>query len=411
MTTDDHSRDATATILGYMYQFDSTILNLCASPHSAVVDIEAIEDFDIAASDLTDLFQCKYYEATRLTPATIRDAILPMLKGYLRLRTPDRTRRRFHLYGYFKDSVPGDSTLTLDQLKGALTRRNQVASGATTHYINIDLQKELGATDDELRAFAGQLSIHVTEKNDEHKRRTIEALRQECQVSHTEAELYVYPTARTLISTIACESDLSKRQLSRQDFVARISPSRALFNQWALREHGESIYYARIRREYFSQHNIDASYRAFILDSSLSGTESDLLALCHTLRRKWSSHGLRRKPDGERYAPIVFLRNMSEARLVTVKTSLFANGVHFVDGFPFLGATFTPEHLCTPQTYANQISLRLISSREELSKAFAYIRGERIAYDFYAVAPTEPLPTCKWVSLPATSIRSIEAIV
>jgi len=411
MNNNDPARDATATILGYVYQFDSTILTLCASPNTAFVDIEAIEDFDISTSDFTELFQCKYYEATRLTPATTRDAILPMLNGFLRLSAAERSRRRFHLYGFFKDSTPGDSTLTLDQLKSALTRRETVTKDTATTYIKVDLQKELNATDEELSMFASQLSIKVTAKADEHRRQTVEALKHVCKVSHSEAELYVYPTARTLISTIACFPNLSERRLTREAFVEQISPSRALFNQWSLREHGEKAYCARIRQEYFTEYNVDSTHRVFIVDGTLRGSDTDLMTLCHTLRRKWSSHTVRRKPDSERYVPTVFLRDVSEARIVALKMSLHNDGARFVDGYPFLGATFSPEALCTLQTFANQVSLRIISSRDELTSVLKMLKGQRIVYDFYATVPTEPLDGCKWVSLPTTSVSSIEAII
>lgn len=411
MSNDDPVRDATATIQGYVYQFDSTILSLCSLSPSAFLDIERIEDFDIVTADITELFQCKYYEATRLTNATIRDAILPMLRGFLKLPTRDRSRRRFHLYGYFKDSTPGDSTLTPDQLKSALTRRKTVATNTTPQYVRVDLQKELGATDDEIQGFARQLTIHVSDRADEHRRQTIDALRETCKVSQIEAELYVYPTARTLISTMACNSDLSKRRLSRADFLANISPSKALFNHWSLREDGEKAYCMRIRREYFSAQNVDPIQRVFIVDASLQGSDTDLLALCHTLHRKWSSHAVRRKPDCERYAPTLFVRDLPEARLVALKTSLHNHGVRFVDGYPFRGAAFSPEHLFSPQSYANKLSLRMVSSRDDLSAALDAIKGDRIAYDFYATRPTEPMSNLTWVSLPATSVHAIQNII
>lgn len=411
MSDVDPARDATATIQGYIFQFDATILTLCKLTGNVTIDIEVIEDFDIATSAVTELFQCKYYEATRLTPATIRDGILPMLKGFLKLPPQDRPRRRFHLYGYFKDSTPGDQILDSDGVKAALTRREGITKGKTTHYVTHDIQEELGATDDEIQMFARQLTIHVTGKVDDHRRQTIEALKQSCGVSAVEAELYVYPTARTIISTIACDADPTKRRLSRTEFITRISPNRALFNHWSLREHGEADYCSRIRREYFSQRNIDATHRVFIVDATLASSDAELLSLCHALRRKWSSHGMRRRPDDERYTPILYIRDLPQERLVTLKTSLHHDAARFVDGYPFLGSTFTTDHLLIPQTFANQLSLRLVNSREELSMALTSIRGERIAYDFYSTSPADTLPGCKWVSLPVTSARSIESII
>jgi hypothetical protein len=407
----DPARDATATIQGYMFQFDSTILSLCSLSEDAVVDIECIEDFDITSSGLTELFQCKYYEATRLTSSTIRDGILPMLKGFLKLPVHDRPRRRFHLYGYFKDSTPGDSILTPEELKAVLIRREALTDGIDKKYVKFNIQKELDATDADIEAFADQLSIHVTSKAEDHRRRTIEALTKTCSVSFPEAELYVYPTARTLISTIACFADQSKRRLSRGEFILQVSPSKALFNHWSLRQQGETAYCECMRRAYFSHRNIDPIQRVFIFDSLLNGDDADILSLCHVLRRKWSSHGVRRKPDTERFVPIIYFRDLPESRLVTLKNFLHNDDARFVDGYPFLGAAFTTHHLLSPQTYSNKLSLRIISARDELSKVLVAIRGERIVYDFYSTIPTDSLPDCKWVSLPVTSIRSIENII
>ncbi|MDY0391639.1 MAG: hypothetical protein RBQ88_12115 [Desulfobulbus oligotrophicus] len=327
MSTNEPARDATATIQGYMFQFDSTILSLCSLLPSAFIDIEGIEDFDIETSDITDLFQCKYYEASRLTHATIRDAILPMIRGFLNLSPQDRQRRRFHLYGYFKDSIQGESFLTLDKLKETLTRRETVVTESGRKHLTVDIQKEVGATDEELSAFASQLTIHVTDKVDEHRKRTIESLQQLCGVSFVEAEQYLYPTARTLISTIACEPNLTKRRLSRAEFVAYISPSTALFNHWSLREQGEIAYCKNMRREYFSERNVESIQRVFVVDATLPFCEGDLISLCHTLRRKWSSHAVRRKPEPERYVPTLFVRDLPEEQLISMKKALREDAV------------------------------------------------------------------------------------
>ena len=54
------NRSANATIKGYFYQFDHTILRLlaAASQQSSVV-IEGIEDVDLDAGDDSALVQCK----------------------------------------------------------------------------------------------------------------------------------------------------------------------------------------------------------------------------------------------------------------------------------------------------------------------------------------------------------------
>jgi len=411
MNDSNQSRDASATIQGYLFQFDATILSLCSIAEDAIIDIEGIEDFDVVSSDIKELFQCKYYEATRLTSATIRDGILPMLKGFLKLPQTERPRRRFHLYGYFRDSARGDTCLDPERLKTALTHREAVKNGQTMRFVAHDLQKELQATDDDIKSFANQLTIHVTGKAEDHRRETMAALQRLCGLSATEIELYTYPTARTLISSIACNANPSERRLSKIEFISRISPSKALFNHWSLREHGETAYCSRIRSEYFSHRNIDAIHRIFILDARLASENAEIQSLCHAIRAKWSSHAMRRKPDKERYVPILFIRNLAPERMVDLKGSLHQDGVRFVDGYPFLGSTFTVDNFLTPQTFENNLSLRLLSSQEELSKTLSAIRTERIVYDFYSSSPADSLPNSKWISVPVKSIGSIEKII
>jgi hypothetical protein len=411
MSVTDLTRDATATIQGYVFQFDSTILSLCNLPPGSSLDVEGIEDFDVIKADMAELFQCKYYEATRLTPATLRDAVLPMLKGFLKLNSTERHGRRFHLYGYFKDSIPGDSQVTLTQLQQALTRRETISTSSHSRYREVNIQDELGATDTELQQFADQLTIHITGKAADHRQKTIDTLRRTCSVSSPEAQLYVYPSARTLVSTIACEADIAKRRISRTDFISQIFPSRAVFNHWMLREQGEQAFCRAMRHEYFSDRNVDAVHRAFIVDASLLATDAECLALCHTLRHKWSSHQVRRKPDAERYAPMVIFRDLPSSRLIALKCALQNDGACFVDGYPFLGAPFSPEHALRPQTFENKLSLRILASIEELSRVFTSIRGEKVAFDFYRIDPTEAIEKCKWVSLPATNVSLIQNII
>ena len=152
MTTPSHSRDATATIRGYMYQFDATIRAILKLSADEYLDVEGIEDFDIGGDDPTDLFQCKYYAAKRLTPAELRNAVLPMLKGYLTLDASARKTRCFHLYGHYKDSSYGVSHPTLQELQAALVQRKRVPRvGGKTQTQVTNLQPTLGATDADLR--------------------------------------------------------------------------------------------------------------------------------------------------------------------------------------------------------------------------------------------------------------------
>ncbi len=408
---DNVNRDACATIQGYLYQFDATILSILDLQDNDSITIEGIEDFDVLGENISELFQCKYYEATRLTRSTLRDAILPMIKGFLRLNRKERATRRFHLYGYFRDSVPEIKTLSGDEIKQSLIRKERTTRSGTSHLDVIDIRKQIGATDQDILEFSTQLSIHLTEEYSGHKRKVIEALKKSCKTTLHEAESFLYPSARTIVSSIAALTDPSARQLTKAKFISSVIPSRALYNAWSLRELGEKKYCSSLRADHFSQQNIDAAHRIFVIDSALATADAELISFCHALHRKWSSHHSRRKPDAERYAPFVFFRGLPGDRLVTLKTLLHNESVRFVDGYAFLGCTFSVEHLCTQQTSSNQLSLRIVTTDEDLAVTVATIKGRRLIYDFFGDTPMNRYDKCTQISIPVTSLSMIENII
>ncbi len=411
MSTDIVDRDACATIQGFLYQFDATILSILELKEDDSLTVEGIEDFDVFSKDMSELFQCKYYEATRLTPSTIRDAILPMIRGFLLLNSKNRTTRRFHLYGYFKDSVPEERTLSGDEIKKILIRKERSTRAGILHMNVIDVQKDIGATDQDILDFSTQLTIHITEEYSGHKRKVIEALKKCCKTTLHEAEGFLYPSARTIVSNIAAINDPTARKLTKVAFISRVTPSRALYNAWSLRELGEKKYCSSLRTDHFSQRNIDTAQRIFVIDAALAATDAELLSVCHALHRKWSSHRSRRKPDAERYAPFVFFRGLPADKLVAMKTLLHEEDVQFVDGYAFLGSTFNVEQLCVQQTYSNRLSLRIITSAEDFANTVANVKGRRLIYDFFGDKPTNGSGNCTQISIPVTSLGMIENII
>jgi hypothetical protein len=407
------NREATASIRGYHYQFDATINAILALKESDILTIEGIEDFDITRGDLSELFQCKYYAAQRLTSATIRDAILPMLKGFVSIDRPINRIRQYHLYGYFEESQPGERVLTVADLKELLVRREQIATpsgGRKTR--SIDVQREIGATDADLTLFAQRLTIHTGSAFEEHQASVKQVLKIAFGVSADEAEGYIYPTAFTLVSGLAANPDRSQRTISRATFILRVRPSHAIYNAWSLRVRGVAAYCGSIRRQHFSMQNVDNVHRFFVIEASQDVTDATFLVLLRTLQRKWSSHRIRRKPDAERYAPFVFLRRMVPERLAALKHLLQAEGAYFVDGYAFHGAQFNLEQLRTAQTYANRLSLRFLNSDADFLRSIEGNHGGCVIYDFFLDSRTEGFSNSHHVvAIPITSIELIPQIV
>ena len=407
-----NNREATATVRGYIYQFDATIISILELNNRGEITVEGVEDFDIENDSFHEYFQCKYYAATKLTPSTIRDAILPMLKVFLDLDESSRNTRCYHLYGYFKESSPDNKTLTVSELKKVLVRheRQQLQSGKYKMR-EVDMLTEIGATNKDLEVFSQKLMIHICEEYEQHKNKVIEALKSAFQVTKLEAEMHLYPSALTLVSRLATMSSLSSRKIRRKDFINQLRPSRALFNTWFLREKGQEEFCRMIRRNHFSMQNIDAEHRFFIIETREETTNAELLGLISTLRHKWSSHSVQRKPPKERYAPYIYFRLLPNDHLVMLKQTLQDEGVIFVDGYPFNGARFSPIYLSRPQSYENQISLRFINSDSELTETLQNIQGSKSVYEFFLDSPMTTEIRYQHITIPVRSIDMISRII
>lgn len=415
MDQSPQNREATATIRGYVYQFDATILKILRLQGTETLLIEGVEDFDISKPGTTDYFQCKYYASQHLTDSTTRDCILPMLKNFI--LSGSKRRDQYHLYGHFKDAEPEDRTLTIEDLKRILVRKEQTKSpphlktSESVRYKTVNVQQEIGATDDDLHNFSQSLTIHICASYEEHKTQVVDILIDTLRISPTEAKEFSYPTALTLVSDAASKKATADRKISRDEFLKKLIPSVSLHNIWLLKEKGETAYCKELRRQHFSAQNIDTADRLFVIEIPNGSENSHILDLVHTIINKWSSHSVRRKPDNERYAPYLMLRNISEENLSLLRTSLYGDGVRFVDGYPFRGANFCHEDLSSPQTYENGISLRLTYDIDNFFLSSSRRRRRKIIYQFFFEDKIDISKNCSHISMPITSIGMVKNII
>ncbi|NJM13106.1 MAG: hypothetical protein HC889_15690, partial [Synechococcaceae cyanobacterium SM1_2_3] len=139
----NENREACATIRGYNYQFDATITAILGLSGEDTLVIEGLEDFDINRSNSSDLFQCKYYAAQKLTNSVLRDAVLPMLKDFVSRDRKNGFDRIYHLYGYFKESTLTQETITPETLKKCLVTKERSNEPSTkTEYIIINITRK-----------------------------------------------------------------------------------------------------------------------------------------------------------------------------------------------------------------------------------------------------------------------------
>lgn len=148
-------RSATATIKGYFYQFDHTIVRLLEGSKRASVTVEGIEDIDLADGNDSAFVQCKYYEGTEYNHSVIKDAVIQMLRQFHAAGCPSGPVFRYRLYGHYKSGTHKLVTpLTDDFLKANFLTYKQ---GKVEHKVH----EELGITGQQLDAFRSLLDIDV----------------------------------------------------------------------------------------------------------------------------------------------------------------------------------------------------------------------------------------------------------
>jgi hypothetical protein len=412
MTESDNNREASATIRGYIYQFDATIRKILASSAGDLCTVEGVEDFDIHTDDLSTYFQCKYYAAQKLTPSTLRDAILPMLKNYISFKINERVNKRYHLYGYFKDSSYENTEISSDTLKKIMVRREKVQDQSEgSSYKVVNIQEEIGATNEDIEGFVLQFSLEFAVEYEEHKRTVIAEIGLATGLSAFESETYMYPSALTLISSLACEDAAERRTIGKDAFLQKIRPNRALYSFWSLREKNTQSYCREMRTRYFCCRNIDAEARIFILEFPGGTSETEILQTLLAIRKKWSSHTVRRKPDDDRYAPYIYLKNTTPERLANMKKNLHQKGCVFVDGYPFQGSIFSLASISKKQTYQNGISLRFINSESDLRNCLSSLKQQKTIFQFFYENPLDFEDSLFQVRIPINSINMIANII
>lgn len=406
-------REATATIRGYIYQFDASILAVLAATGGQQVTVEGVEDFDILSDDTETYGQVKYYEAQKLTDSTLRDAILPMIEGFLRYPSDVRHRKRYVLYGHFKQAPDVAPPISLSDLQRILVQPPFKVDDATGEKARtvVNLQTKLGASDQDLAEFCDRFTVELSEPFDEHRSRVIAELRTVLSVSKIEAESFSYPSALSAMAALSSTPTKPGRTTTRKAFLQQIRPKVALYSAWALRMEGETTYCKKIRELHFARLNIDSHDRFFVISLPDSDCIDEVHALIQHIIGRWSSHKINAKPDRERYAPFFFLPDIEPDTLAQLKTRLVADGHKITDGYAFNGAPFSTDHLMLAQTRQYPVSARFVMDADQLKAVLAASKRARLIIQLHASDPHDIDSTIRQIAVPINSASMAKKII
>nr|WP_295782384.1 DUF4297 family anti-phage-associated protein [Rhodoferax sp.] len=405
------NRSANATIKGYFYQFDHTILKILgASSGSASVVIEGIEDIDFTDGSDDVLVQCKYYEGTEYNHSVIKDAVIQMLRHYHKAGQFEKQQLRYRVFGHYKSGQDKlKQPFNLNFLKeNFLTYTESDKDKKKTKQLE---HERLKLSDAQLAHFQNLLEINIDAPSYENQQsQIVTTLKTQIAIcSQEDAEVFYYPNAINAIQRLAVKQDIKDRKITKADFLARINCKEIVFNRWLHQKFGDEYYAKSIKRKHFkfASTKVPCASRIFVIDTAGEFEISKVTTLLSNLGNRFSHVEHKSTPQKDRFCPYVILRDLPIQDLIALKKNLLQQGINFVDGYPFQGSDFDPKLVASAPTKDNLIKLKFIPSLEQIKPMGKELKGSFIeVFDFFKSSPLEVnhIPTgvsCHSIKVPS----------
>ncbi|MBU3967141.1 MAG: hypothetical protein KKG76_07195 [Euryarchaeota archaeon] len=243
------TRAADATIKGYYYQFDTSILKLLELPTSSdSVIIEGIEDIDINTATETTTVQCKYLSKPRFINSVVRDPIALMLDHFVNPATPSDLK--YVLYAHFESETPGNEPIIdLTKLKEILTY--------TENKVEKHFEIEKNISDAKLNAFLSQFKLTFGTEFYTQQKQVIDKLKSKFTCSEFEADTHFYNNALRIVIDKAIKTTTSQREITKAEFISGIDCRKQLFNEWFIKLRSKKDYLKLIAQNLKSTRALD----------------------------------------------------------------------------------------------------------------------------------------------------------
>lgn len=319
-------RSAHASIAGYLYQFDKSILEVLAASDDGTVLLEGCEDVDLRTPDAIVAIQCKYHEKGTFSLKKIRGPVLAMLESFA-----EGHEIQYRLYGHYGkqvDEIP--DRLTLSELKESLTKEGK--DGIVLHYGNFSEQT--------LESFTDHLEIIAGPSLAAQRKAVFAELRSALGGSEADAAELHYPNAVAMVLDIAACADEAVRTVKRAAFVESVDKRQALFTRWHREFLGSIQYLKSVEKRIKDLGLVKATVKRMAilgaeeLDSASATTRpADLIKQIAGLR-----FGVGRLANARPWTVVVEADGQA---LADIKASLVHAGVVFEDGFEDIA--FSPD--------------------------------------------------------------------
>lgn len=311
-------RSAHASIRGYVYQFDRTIIEILTANSNASILVEGLEDVDILGSDRLTAVQVKYWSSKAYaTPRSLHEPIEPMIEAYSK-----GAKHNFILHVHFGKTGTVPSRLSADEIKICLTR---LTRNPTVRHL--DYEKYSSKI---IEGFSKKLIIRPGKDFFEQQAEVIDLLSKRLKIGRQDAIDVYYPNAFALVAQLAMKDVSAKRRIDFEEFSLKIDVKESLYARWHKEVIGIERYVKGLSRRLKSERSLDAA-KARALVVNLEGSEKAVLELMRRLAKNEFGPGklLTTKP----WTLIV---NGTNEGISQLKIAALRESIYFQDGYEHL---------------------------------------------------------------------------
>lgn len=319
------TRAADATIKGYYYQFDTSILKLLElGTDTDTITIEGIEDIDITTATDATTIQCKYLSKPRFINSAVREPITLMLDHFVNPSTPDNYN--YVLYAHFENETPdNEPVIDIAKLKAILTYTESKVE--KQHHI------DNGITDAKLSSFIAQFKFVFGKKFEIQQQEVIQKLTTKFNCSVFEADTLYYNNALRIVIDKAIKRTTSQRLISKGDFIKAIDCRKKLFNEWFIKLRSKKEYLKLAAQALKSTRALDPiRTKAIVIGKEILRADNSELPIesfiDNLVFRYYKLNSALRDAK-----PLTIVLDCDLALLTNIKRVLISNELSFNDGY------------------------------------------------------------------------------
>ena len=307
-------RSANHTILGFLYQFNKTALEILKAQNDDVITVEGIaEDIEVESPTSLTAIQCKYHEASgSFTPSMVYKPLLQMLRHFSEHNTANI---KYILFAHFSNTSELSSTVDKTALEKALSSKDK------------ELRKHIDAVprDIDLDDFLRHFEMKAGPSYDKITKELVKELENN-GFSTTDIDTLAYPNAIQLIATLSVKHALSERKVTKKEFLSDLNSIRTTaISRWTLALKTRSKLLQARRKQLKTNLDKNARRRYFVIDPShIDDYDAEIIIFLRDYTDKY--HFKYSHTD----TPVLCVKRK---QIQDIRHRLYKKGIRAIDGY------------------------------------------------------------------------------